>query len=101
MFTSLEGLLIELSDIKISAVDSVLVGRLISALELIKLLFSVRLIKGCMWNSITFCNVFDEVSVSRFLWLWVAHRDDGIVILIELLYGLRFLLGLLFSILAV
>ena len=54
-----------------------------------------------MWNSITFCNVFDEVSVSRFLWLWVTHRDDGIVILIELLYGLRFLLGLLFSILAV
>lgn len=54
-----------------------------------------------MWNSVTFCDVLDEVSVSRFLWLWVAHRDDGIVILIELLYGLRFLLGLLFSILAV
>ena len=54
-----------------------------------------------MRDFITFCDVLDEVSVSRFLWLLVAHRDDGIVVLIELLHGLRFLLGLLFSILAV
>ena len=101
LFTFLKSLLIELWVFKLSAVDSILVGGLIFTLELIKLLFSVRLIKGCMWDFITFCDVLDEVSVSWFLWLLVAHRDDGIVVLIELLHWLRFLLGLLFSILAV
>ena len=101
LFTFLKGLLIDLCVFKGSAVDIVLVGGLFFVLELIKLLFSVRLIEGCMRNFVTFCDVLDKISVSRFLWLLVAHRDDGIVVLIELLYGLRFLLGLLFSILAV
>ena len=44
LFTFLKSLLIDLCVFKRSAVDIVLVGGLIFALELIKLLFSVRLI---------------------------------------------------------
>ena len=85
-YTLLNSFLIKFLDIQLRTIDSILVCRLLFVFELIELFFRIGLIQ-CLMCQISSLNlVFDEIPVSFFLWCWVTHGDDGIIILIELLY---------------
>ena len=98
--TLVECLLVELVVVQVSAVEAVLVGRLLFIFKLIESLLGVGLVKALERDWVAASFEFDQVPVG-FLGFGVAHGHNGVVVLVELLDRLLLFLGMVLSILAV